>query len=68
MQHIDSRNARSSRLRFVFDDTVVSLTLAGNSNLEDIAWTLGELSPRYGKPLAVDITLSEAAHAARLEG
>ena len=42
-------------LRFVFDDAVVSFSLAANATFEDIARTLEQLAPRhYGDPLAID--------------
>jgi hypothetical protein len=51
-----------SRLRFVFDDVVVSCRLAADATLEDIARTLAGLpNQRYGMPLAIDVTLSPAA-------
>jgi len=58
MQPIQVHHSGDSRLRFVFNDTVVSLTLAANATFEDIARTLGELAPRhYGDPVAIDVTL-----------
>ena len=59
MQPIQVDHARDSRLRFVFDDAVVSFGLAVNATFEDIARTMGELSNRrYGNPVAIDITLA----------
>jgi hypothetical protein len=48
-----------SRLRFFFDDAVLSFSLAENSTFEDVARTLGGLaSPRYGNPVAIQVTLA----------
>lgn len=52
-------NPAVGRLRFVFNDSVVSLALAANPTLEDIAWTLGALEPRRA-PVAIDVTLAPA--------
>ena len=49
----------SSRLRFVFDEAVISLDLAAHATFEDVARTLGELEPqRYGNPIAIAVTLA----------
>jgi hypothetical protein len=62
MQPVQPHPAADSRLRFVFDDVVVSCRLAANATLEDIAWTLAGLSnQRHRMPLAIDVTLSPAA-------
>jgi hypothetical protein len=59
MQPIQVDHAGDSRLRFVFSDTVVSLSLAANATFEDIARTLGDLPPQhYGNPVAIDVTLA----------
>jgi hypothetical protein len=51
-------NARTNRLRFVFDDAVVSIRLAADATFADIAQTFGELEPRHhGNPVAIDVTL-----------
>jgi len=50
--------AEGCRLRFIFDGAVVSLALATDATIEDIARILGSFpSPRYGDPVAIDITL-----------
>ena len=52
-------HAGDSRLRFLFDDAVVSFSLAANATFEDVARTLDELAPqRYGNPVAIDVTLA----------
>jgi hypothetical protein len=62
MQPVKLHPAADSRLRFVFDDVVVSCRLAANATLEDIAWTLAGLSNQHrGVPLAIDVTLCPAA-------
>ncbi len=54
--------AGDSRLRVVFDDAVVSLSLAANATLEDVADALADLSSRrYGNAVAVDVTLAVPA-------
>jgi hypothetical protein len=59
MRFLRTDIASNSRLRFVFDEAVVSFDLAANSTLEDVARTLGELeSLRYGKPITIDVTLT----------
>jgi hypothetical protein len=67
MDTIQMDNAGSSRLRFVFDDSVVSVDLATNATFEDIAKMLGELAPRHhGNPVAISVTLgSREADAVR---
>ena len=58
MQPIQAGHTGGSRLRFVFDDGVVSFGLAADVTFGDIARTLGELSSRrYGSPVAIDVTL-----------
>jgi hypothetical protein len=59
MQPIQVGHATDRRLRFVFDDAVVSFGLAAHATFEDIARTLGELSnQRYGNPVAIDVILA----------
>jgi hypothetical protein len=59
MYSLQVDHARDGRLRFVFDDAVVSFSLAANATFEDIARTFGELSnQRYGDPVAIDVTLA----------
>ena len=59
MQHFDVDHARSSRLRFVFDDAVVSFSVAADTTLEDIARTFDELAPQHhGNPIAIEVTLA----------
>jgi hypothetical protein len=59
VQPIQVDHASDSRLRFVFDDAVVSFGLAVNATFEDIARTMGKLSNRrYGNPVAIDVTLA----------
>jgi hypothetical protein len=59
MQSVRLYHAEDNRLRFVFDDAVVSFRLAANATFEDIARTLAELAPQhYGDPLAIDVTLA----------
>ena len=59
MQPIQVDHAGDNRLRFVFDDAVVSLNLAAHATFEDIARTLGELEPmRYGIPVSINVTLA----------
>lgn len=65
MRPIQVHQVREHRLRFIFSDTTVSLNLAANATFEDIARTLDELpNQRYGDPVAIDVTLRAASHAA----
>ena len=58
MYPIRMDNAGANRLRFVFDDAVVSIRLAADATFADIAQTFGELAPRHhGSPLVIDVTL-----------
>lgn len=58
MQPIQVDHATDSRLRFVFNDTVVSSVLAADATFGEVARTLGKLSrKRYGNPVAIDVTL-----------
>ncbi len=58
MYPIRTDNAGDNRLRFVFDDAVVSLRLAADATFADIAQTFAELAPRHhGNPVAIDVTL-----------
>ena len=56
-----------NRLRFVFDDTVLSLSLAADATFNDIAQALTALprSPCRG-PIAIDVTV--ARRASELDG
>jgi hypothetical protein len=50
------------RLRLVFDNTVISINVAFDATLEDIARTFAKFSRRrYGHPVAIDITLAAGA-------
>lgn len=60
-----TRNFRDSRLRVVFDDAVVSLRLAPDATLVDVARALGALTPRHpGGPLSVDVRFAAPAGSA----
>jgi CheY-like chemotaxis protein len=59
MQLARTTTAKTGRVRFLFDDAVVSLSLAADATFEDIARTLDELARRHhGKPVAIDVTLA----------
>jgi len=50
------------RLRFVFQDAVVSYSIFGVVTLGEVARTMGELSRRrYHDPIAVNLTLRSHA-------
>lgn len=58
MQPNQFNHSGNARLRFVFDNAVVSFGLAADLTPHEIARTLDQLSDRhYGKPLAIDVTL-----------
>ena len=59
MQHFGVDHVGKSRLRFVFDDAVVSFSVAADATLEDIAQTFDKLaSQHYGNPIAIEVTLA----------
>ena len=59
MQSLQADRTGDSRLRFVFDDGVVSFGLPADVTFGDIARTLGEVSSRrHGSPVAIDVTLA----------
>ncbi len=50
-----------NRLRFVFDDTVISFAIAPDATFADVARKWGEVEPRdRGSPIAIDVTLIDA--------
>jgi hypothetical protein len=54
-------NEEINRLRFVFDDAVVSLRFPADATLEDIACSLTALVPHHDDtPIAIDVTLGVA--------
>lgn len=51
--------ARANHVRFTFGNSVISMAIAANTTLEDIARTLGDLPRRpRGAPVAIDVTLA----------
>jgi hypothetical protein len=55
---IKLENAEINRLRFVFDDDVVSLGFPVDATLEDVACSLDALVPHHDDaPIAIDVTL-----------
>ncbi len=59
MQFNNVAHAGDGRLRFVFDDAVVSFRLPANATLEDVARTWRELTPEHhGNPIAIDVTMA----------
>jgi hypothetical protein len=69
MPKTQTDTARQSLLRVVFDDQVLSFDLAADATLGEIARKLGRLPKRrYGRPIAVDVMLSDCnGMAARAE-
>ena len=58
MQSIQIDHAKDSRLRFVFNHSVMSFSLASDATFGEVAQTLGALSNRrHGNPVAIDIKL-----------
>jgi hypothetical protein len=58
MQPNQIDHTSDNRLKFVFDDAVVSCGLAADATGEDIARTLGTLAPmHFGDPVAIYVTL-----------
>ncbi len=51
-----------NRLRFVFDNKVLSLGLAADATFQDVAHALSALSPSAGHGLiSIDVTLAQRA-------
>lgn len=50
-----TRHQDDTRLRFVFDNRVISLDLATDLTYWEVAETLHDLRKRYGDPIAIDI-------------
>lgn len=57
MQTAHANRAGDSRLRFVFDGSVVSLNRAVDVSVWEIAEAMDDLRERYGEPVAIDVTL-----------
>ena len=52
---------RDTRLRFVFDDTVMSYSVAADATFGDIAAKLREVAGRRRcKPVAIDVTVGDS--------
>jgi hypothetical protein len=62
MTKIPQTKPSDNRVRIIFDDSVVSLTLGGDATLADLAGHIVELSKgRYREPLAIDITVAASS-------
>jgi hypothetical protein len=62
MQPTQVEPTRDSRLRIIFDDTVVSFSVAAEVTLTEIARRLDELSSwRRAEPVAIDVILGRGA-------
>ena len=69
MQSIQANHIKDSRLRFVFNRSVMSFSVASDATFGEIAQTLGELSKRrYGNPVAIDVTLKRCGGQFPLSG
>ena len=69
MQSIQADHARDSRLRFVFNHSVMSFSVAPDATFGEVARTLGGLSSRrYGNPVAIDVTLKRCGRQLPLGG
>ncbi len=56
MYNISANQPQDGRLRFMFDDTVVSVGLAPNATFGDIALALDHVKQtHHGHPVAVDV-------------
>ncbi len=59
MQPKRTSHPNANRVRFVFDDAVISLGLGANATFEDIARALNGLARRHhDRPVAIDVTLA----------
>ncbi|HEY0282985.1 MAG TPA: hypothetical protein VGC27_10230 [Rhizomicrobium sp.] len=60
MQFVQADHAKDSRLRFVFNHSVMSFSLASDATFGEIALTLDDISNRrHGNPLAIDVRLKQ---------
>ena len=67
MQSNQVDSAENGHLRVVFGGTVMSFSLAANATFEDVPRKLDRISiPRYGRPVAIDVTLCPSSNAALL--
>jgi hypothetical protein len=58
MQSIQVDHAGDNRLRFVFNHSVMSFSVAPETTFGEVARTLGGLSSRrHGNPVAIDVKL-----------
>ncbi len=58
MGSMQAGRSSGHRLRFVFDDRIVSVTVSPDATFGEIARNLWNLpSRRYGHPVAIDVTL-----------
>ena len=61
MQSIQTDHLKDNRLRFVFNHSVMSFSVAPDATFGEIARTLGGLSNRrYGNPVAIDVKLKRS--------
>lgn len=59
MQPNHLARAEDNRVRFVFDDAVVSFRLPASATFEDVARTWGEFTPQHhGNPIAIVVTMA----------
>jgi hypothetical protein len=59
MDTISADQPQDGRLRFLFDDTVVSVGLAPNATFGDIALALDHVKQtHHGHPVAIDVKLA----------
>ena len=66
MQSALSTECKTSRVRCVFDDAVISFDLGDRPTLGDIALMLNESTlSRHGRPLAIDIAWPDRQGAGR---
>ena len=56
MQAIHANRTEESRLRFVFDGSVMSLNRAVDVTVWEIVEAMDDLRERYGEPVAIDVT------------
>ena len=62
MASMRANDTGENRLRFVFDDTVMSFAIAADATFADVARKWGDVEPRdRGNPIAIDVTLIGAS-------
>jgi len=69
MHKISADQPQDGRLRFLFDDTVVSVGLAPNATFGDIALALDQVKQiHHGHPVAIDVMFAVSPNGGIMPG